>query len=301
MNEHKQSLSWRSSAPIPRHVAIIMDGNGRWAEQRGLPRSAGHGKGVEAVRRTVRAAIELGLQYLTIFSFSSENWSRPASEVDELMGLVGLEGFAKAYPHQLSGGMAQRASLARALVNDPSLLILDEPLGKLDSLTRLTMQGELTRLWQRRGFTVLMVTHDVEEALLLANRVIVFSDRPARIRADLSVDLPFPRHRDHPRQRGLDRRVEVARPPQDLQVGVLHHIGGEFRPTQDAEDHAVKLGAGRTIQPLEGRAIALGNGGQQPRDFNWRRRHYPTDKRKCPRTIPRAYYRRGIRPPSRRN
>jgi len=73
---------------VPRHVAIIMDGNGRWAEQRGLPRSAGHRVGVEAVRRTVRAAIELGLQYLTIFSFSSENWSRPASEIDDLMGLM---------------------------------------------------------------------------------------------------------------------------------------------------------------------------------------------------------------------
>jgi undecaprenyl diphosphate synthase len=88
MNEHKQSRSWASSAPIPRHVAIIMDGNGRWAEQRGLPRSAGHGMGVEAVRRTVSAAMELGLQYLTIFSFSSENWSRPAGEIAELMGLM---------------------------------------------------------------------------------------------------------------------------------------------------------------------------------------------------------------------
>jgi undecaprenyl diphosphate synthase len=88
MNEHKQSLTWSSSAPIPRHVAIIMDGNGRWAERRGLPRSAGHSMGVEAVRRTVRAAMELGLQYLTIFSFSSENWSRPAGEIDELMGLM---------------------------------------------------------------------------------------------------------------------------------------------------------------------------------------------------------------------
>ncbi len=117
--------------------------------------------------------------------------------VDAALELVGLGKFAKAFPHQLSGGMAQRASLARALVNDPRLLILDEPLGKLDSLTRLAMQGELTRLWQARGFTVLMVTHDVEEALLLANRVIVFSDRPARVRADLAVDLPFPRHRDH--------------------------------------------------------------------------------------------------------
>ncbi|HEY2875401.1 MAG TPA: ABC transporter ATP-binding protein [Reyranella sp.] len=127
--------------------------------------------------------------------------------VDEALALVGLAPFAKAYPHQLSGGMAQRASLARALVNDPSLLILDEPLGKLDSLTRLAMQGELTRLWQARGFTVLMVTHDVEEALLLANRVIVFSDRPARIRADLAVDLPYPRHRDHPELLRLRREA----------------------------------------------------------------------------------------------
>ena len=127
--------------------------------------------------------------------------------VDEALALVGLDRFAQVYPHQLSGGMAQRASLARALVNDPRLLILDEPLGKLDSLTRLTMQGELTRLWQARGFTVLMVTHDVEEALLLSNRVIVFSDRPARIRADLKVDLPYPRHRDHPELLRLRREV----------------------------------------------------------------------------------------------
>lgn len=127
--------------------------------------------------------------------------------VDAALELVGLQKFAKAFPHQLSGGMAQRASLARALVNDPRLLILDEPLGKLDSLTRLAMQGEITRLWQARGFTVLMVTHDVEEALLLANRVIVFSDRPARIRADLAVDLPFPRHRDHPELLRLRREA----------------------------------------------------------------------------------------------
>jgi undecaprenyl diphosphate synthase len=88
MNEHNKAASWGSGALTPRHVAIIMDGNGRWAEQRGLPRAAGHTMGVEAVRRTVRAAMELGLQHLTIFSFSSENWSRPASEVDDLMGLM---------------------------------------------------------------------------------------------------------------------------------------------------------------------------------------------------------------------
>ena len=88
MNKHSQTAAWREGAPIPRHVAIIMDGNGRWAEQRGLPRAAGHRMGVEAVRRTVRAAMELGLQYLTIYSFSSENWARPASEIDDLMGLM---------------------------------------------------------------------------------------------------------------------------------------------------------------------------------------------------------------------
>jgi undecaprenyl diphosphate synthase len=88
MNEHNQSAAWDASEAIPRHVAIIMDGNGRWAESRGLPRAAGHRMGVEAVRRTVRAAMELGIQYLTIFSFSSENWSRPVSEIDDLMGLM---------------------------------------------------------------------------------------------------------------------------------------------------------------------------------------------------------------------
>ena len=88
MNEHNQSAAWQGGAPNPRHVAIIMDGNGRWAEQRGLPRAAGHSMGVEAVRRTVRAAVDMRLEYLTIFSFSSENWSRPASEIDDLFGLM---------------------------------------------------------------------------------------------------------------------------------------------------------------------------------------------------------------------
>src|SRR5262249_13327920 len=88
MNEQNNRSIWQASTEVPRHVAIIMDGNGRWASERGLPRSEGHRRGVEAVRRTVRAAMELGIQYLTIYSFSSENWSRPASEVDDLMGLM---------------------------------------------------------------------------------------------------------------------------------------------------------------------------------------------------------------------
>jgi NitT/TauT family transport system ATP-binding protein len=116
--------------------------------------------------------------------------------VDELLKLVKLEAFADAYPHQLSGGMAQRVAIARALVNDPKLLLLDEPFGKLDSLTRLTMQKELLQLWKQTGFTALLVTHDVEEALLLADRVIVFSDRPARIVAEVNVTKSHPRKRD---------------------------------------------------------------------------------------------------------
>jgi NitT/TauT family transport system ATP-binding protein len=116
--------------------------------------------------------------------------------VADALSLVRLEAFAHAYPHQLSGGMAQRAALARALVNDPHLLLLDEPLGKLDSLTRLAMQNELLSLWQKVGFTALLVTHDVEEALLLADRVIVLSDRPARIVTEFRIEQPRPRRRD---------------------------------------------------------------------------------------------------------
>lgn len=129
------------------------------------------------------------------------------SRVDQALSLVGLDGFGSAYPHQLSGGMAQRVALARALVNDPSLLILDEPLGQLDSLTRLAMQTELVALWERARFTALLVTHDVEEALMMANRVIVFTERPARVKAEVCNDSPYPRHRDDPRLVDLRRRV----------------------------------------------------------------------------------------------
>lgn len=138
--------------------------------------------------RTVRDNVALGLQARKV---PQAQFAR----VEQALALVGLTEFADSFPHQLSGGMAQRAALARALVNDPQLLILDEPLGKLDSLTRLAMQSELLKLWQQAGFSVLLVTHDVEEALFLANRVIVFSQRPARTVAELQVDLPYPRHR----------------------------------------------------------------------------------------------------------
>jgi NitT/TauT family transport system ATP-binding protein len=150
--------------------------------------------------RTVRANVSLGLETRGLLRMR-------CGRVDEALRLVGLTGFTTAYPHQLSGGMAQRVSLARALVNDPTLLLLDEPLGKLDSMTRITMQGELVSLWRRTGFSALLVTHDVEEALFMANRVIVLSDRPAAIKADVEVDLPYPRHRGDPRLVELRQQV----------------------------------------------------------------------------------------------
>lgn len=139
--------------------------------------------------RTVRDNIAIGLEARRLLDTKGYR-------IDEVLKLVKLEGFADFYPHQLSGGMAQRAALARALVNDPKLLLLDEPFGKLDSLTRLRMQNELLDLWKSAGFTALLVTHDVEEALLLADRVIVLSDRPASIVAEIGVDRPHPRRRD---------------------------------------------------------------------------------------------------------
>jgi len=150
--------------------------------------------------RTVWDNVALGLEAQGVLKTQRHR-------VDATIDLVELGSFRKAYPHQLSGGMAQRVALARALVNDPRILVLDEPLGKLDSLTRITMQSELVSLWQRNGFTALLVTHDVEEALFLANRVIVFSDRPAKVKADIAVDRPYPRHRGDPRLAELRRDI----------------------------------------------------------------------------------------------
>ncbi len=141
--------------------------------------------------RTVRDNVATGPEARGVLASSGER-------IDDALRLVKLEPFANVFPHQLSGGMAQRAALARALVNDPKLLLLDEPLGRLDSLTRLSMQQELLTLWQRAGYSVILVTHDVEEALLLAQRVIVLSERPARVKAEVVVDRPYPRHRDGP-------------------------------------------------------------------------------------------------------
>jgi ABC-type nitrate/sulfonate/bicarbonate transport system ATPase subunit len=120
-------------------------------------------------------------------------------DIDEFIQLVGLEGFEKSYPHQLSGGMAQRVSLARALVNRPKILLLDEPLGALDAFTRMNMQDEILRIWKERGTTMIMVTHDVDEAIYLSDRVFVMKSRPAKIADIIKVEIG--RNEDNTRQR----------------------------------------------------------------------------------------------------
>ena len=124
----------------------------------------------------------------------AERASRVAAEIAR----VGLDGYADAYPHQLSGGMSQRAAIARALVGRPDVLLLDEPLGALDALTRLRLQQELRRLWQDEGITMVMVTHDIDEAVYLADRIVVLDARPGKVRRVQDVPLAHPRQRGSP-------------------------------------------------------------------------------------------------------
>lgn len=116
-----------------------------------------------------------------------------ASRAQELIDLVGLQGFESSLPRDLSGGMAQRVAIARALIHDPDLLLLDEPFGSLDALTRERMWMELSRIWEVRQKTVIMVTHSIEESLFLSDRVLVLTQRPGSIKLDLKVDIPRPR------------------------------------------------------------------------------------------------------------
>lgn len=139
---------------------------------------------------TIEENIAFGLKARKIYKKEKE-------EVGNFIKLTGLEGFEKSYPHQLSGGMCQRVSLARALVGKPKVLLLDEPLGALDAFTRMNMQDELLRMWKEHNMTMVMVTHDVDEAVYLSDRIVVMTPRPAKIEKIIDVNLFRPRDRNN--------------------------------------------------------------------------------------------------------
>ena len=140
-----------------------------------------------------------------------------AQRIAHYVKLVGLEGFERAYPQELSGGMKQRLEVARALAVNPDMLFLDEPFGALDSITRLGMRTELLRIWELERKTIIFVTHDIEEAVQLSDRVVVLSARPARIRRIVEIDIPHPRDISDPRY--LELRDGIFE-----EIGLAHKI-----------------------------------------------------------------------------
>ncbi len=122
-------------------------------------------------------------------------YKKRKDDVAKYIGLIGLNGFEKSFPHQISGGMAQRVAIARSLINEPELLLLDEPMGALDSFTRADIQDKLLELRKASGATMLLVTHDVDEAIYLSDRIFIMTPRPGKIKNLIKVDFPHPRHR----------------------------------------------------------------------------------------------------------
>jgi NitT/TauT family transport system ATP-binding protein len=141
-----------------------------------------------------RTVLENVLLPIELFGWDKAKYRQRAFEI---LDLVGLKGFERSYPRQLSGGMQQRVSLSRVLVYDPEVLLLDEPFGALDEFTRETMNLELLRIWSGSGKTVLFVTHNINEAVFLSDRVVVMTPRPGRIARVVDIDLPRPRQREH--------------------------------------------------------------------------------------------------------
>lgn len=137
---------------------------------------------------TVEQNIAFGLKARHIYKENKK-------DVQDFIDMIGLSGFEKSYPHQLSGGMNQRASLARALVGHPKVLLLDEPLGALDAFTRMNLQDEILNIWQKHSMTMIMVTHDVDEAIYMSDKVVVMSARPSKVEAVIDIELPRPRAR----------------------------------------------------------------------------------------------------------
>ena len=147
----------------------------------------------------------------------SQNRAETAHKVQQTIDLVGLTGFEKSYPMELSGGMKQRVEVARALAVSPDVIYMDEPFGALDSLTRLTMRAEIIRIWQQQQPTILFVTHDVDESIQLAERIVVMSARPGRIAGIIDVDLPHPRDLGSPEYGRIKNRLYGL-------LGVSHEI-----------------------------------------------------------------------------
>jgi NitT/TauT family transport system ATP-binding protein len=137
--------------------------------------------------RTVLGNVRYGLECLGVRTHETD------AHAARLIALVGLSGFEHHYPHELSGGMQQRVNLARALVVDPKILLMDEPFASLDAQTRELMQEELTRIWEKARKTVLFITHQIDEAIYLADRVVVFSGRPGRVKDSIAIDIERPR------------------------------------------------------------------------------------------------------------
>lgn len=140
--------------------------------------------------RTVWKNVALPLEIMKISGMSRE---KKEEEIERLLSMVGLDGFESHHPYQLSGGMQQRVSLARALVFRPSILLMDEPFGALDEITRDRMNLELHRIWEETNTTILFVTHSIPEAVLLSGRVVVMTARPGRVQEVIPIDLPYPR------------------------------------------------------------------------------------------------------------
>lgn len=122
-------------------------------------------------------------------------YEKKKDEIAHYIDIAGLKGFENVYPHQISGGMAQRASLVRALINEPKVLLLDEPLGALDSFTRFALQDKILELWKERGTTMILVTHDVDEAVYLSDKVVIMTPRPGKVEEIINIDLKRPRKR----------------------------------------------------------------------------------------------------------
>jgi ABC-type nitrate/sulfonate/bicarbonate transport system ATPase subunit len=150
--------------------------------------------------KTIEENIAIGLKARKIFK-------QKRGHIKEYIDMIGLTGFEKAYPHEISGGMAQRVAIARALINEPKVLLLDEPLGALDAFTRIDLQNTIRKIWKKTGTTIALVTHDVDEAVYLSNRIVIMSARPGKISEIINVNLKGERDRNDDEFIILRRRV----------------------------------------------------------------------------------------------